>query len=121
MNALEAFTAGISYDMIPAIETERHFQMLLHMFVKLVVSKNVKSMPEYKTSDGRIDLLIETPKYVYIMEIKKDRSSKEAIRQIEGKNYPLQFKEGPRKIFLIGLNFSSSNKRIDGFEIKTYP
>ena len=121
IEALEAFSAGISYDMIPSPETERHFQMLLYMFIKLVVSKNVKTIPEYKTSDGRIDLLIETPKYVYIMEIKRDGSSKEAIRQIEDKNYPLQFKDDPRKIFLIGLNFSSSKKRIDSFEIKTYP
>ena len=121
MEALEAFSAGISYDMIPNPETERHFKMLLNMFVKLVVSKTVKTVPEYKTSDGRIDLLIETSKYVYILEIKKDKSSKEALKQIEEKNYPLQFKSGPRKVFLIGLNFSSSKKRIDSFEIKTYP
>ena len=95
--------------------------MLLHMFVKLVVSKTVKTIPEYKTTDGRIDLLIETPKYVYVLEFKKDGSPKEAIRQIEEKDYPLQFKSGTRKIFLIGINFSSSKKRIDGFEIKSYP
>ena len=121
MEALEAFTAGISYDMIPSPETERHFQMLFHMFVKLVVSKAVKSTPEYKTSDGRINLLIETPRFIYIFEIKKNGSAKDALKQIEEKGYYLQFTSTSKKIFLIGLNFSTTKKRIDNFEIKTYP
>ena len=114
MEELEAFSAGISYDLIPEPEIERHFQALIYMFSSLSVSSNVKVFPEKKTSDGRIDLLIETPSFVYIIEIKRDQDPQEGLRQIEEKNYALQFKGDHRKIFLIGLNFSTGKKRLDG-------
>lgn len=115
MEEMEAFSAGISYELIPEPEVERHFQALVYMFASLSVSSNVKVYPEKKTSDGRIDLLIETPRFVYIIEIKRDKDPETALQQIEDKNYALQFKGDGRKIFLIGVSFSTDKKRIDGF------
>lgn len=119
MQELEAFSASISYDLIPSAQTERHFQMLLDMIVKLIVSSTVKVTPEFKTSDGRIDLLIETPEYVYIIEIKKDKNAEVAMMQIENKKYWLPFANNLRTVFLIGINFSTKKRRIDGYCIKT--
>lgn len=121
MEEMEAFSAGISYDLIPQPEIERHFQALVYMFASLSVSSNVKVYPEKKTSDGRIDLLIETPRFVYVIEIKRDRNPQTALRQIEEKNYVLQFKGEKRKVFLIGLNFSTEKKRLDGIAWREYP
>lgn len=120
MEEMEAFSASISYELIPHPEIERHFQALVYMFASLSVSANVKVYPEKKTSDGRIDLLIETPRFVYIIEIKRDQNPEVALRQIEEKNYALQFKGERRKIFLIGLNFSSEKKRLDGIACREY-
>lgn len=121
MEEMEAFSAGISYDLIPEAEIERHFQTLVYIFSSLSVSSNVKVFPEKKTSDGRIDLLIETPRFVYIIEIKRDQDPETALWQIEEKNYALQYKGDRRKIFLIGLNFSTDKKRLDGIACKEYP
>lgn len=117
METLESFSAGLSYDLIPKPETERHFQSLLYIIIKLISSQAIKITPEFKTSDGRIDLLIETPDFVYIIEIKKDRDPEEALRQIERKAYGLQFEKNSREVFYIGMNFSTEKKRIDGFLI----
>lgn len=38
---------------------------------------------EYRTSNGRIDILIKTDKYIYVMEFKYDGSAQEAIDQID--------------------------------------
>lgn len=43
MEAMEAFSADISYDMIPYPETERHFQMLLYMFIKACSIQDCKN------------------------------------------------------------------------------
>ena len=73
-----------------------------------------------KEGDGRIDLLIETPKYVYIIEIKRDSTPKDALKQIHEKDYALQFRKDAREIFLVGMNFSTEKKRLDGFLMNLY-
>lgn len=119
MEYLESFSANISYDLIPAPEVERHFQSMLYIIVKLLSSSSVRISPEWKTSDGRIDLLIETSAFVYVIEIKRDSSPQGTLTQIKEKEYYLQFRGGLKKIFLIGLNFSTSKKRLHGFLIET--
>ncbi|MBD5420487.1 MAG: AAA family ATPase, partial [Bacteroides sp.] len=73
---------------------------------------------EAHTSDGRIDLLIETPDYVYVIELKYDASADDALRQIEDKAYALQFEADGRKVFKIGVSFSSETRRIEDWVIQ---
>lgn len=68
-------------------------------------------------SNGRIDALIQTKKYIYIIEIKTDSTPDEALAQIEEKGYARSFAEDHRKIFKIGVNFSTTSRRIDGCKI----
>lgn len=73
---------------------------------------------EYRTSDGRIDMVVETSDYVYVMEFKIDKTQEEAIRQINLKNYTLPFKISGKKIFKIGANFNSKKRRLSGWIIE---
>ena len=68
---------------------------------------------EVHTSDGRIDLVVKTKKYVYIIELKFGHSAEEAMAQIEDKQYALPYANDPRHLFKIGLNFSSRTRRLD--------
>lgn len=117
MELLEDFTAGISYDVVPLAESEKHFQYLMYIISKLVLSNAENVRVEEKTSDGRIDLLIETPRYVYVIEVKRNSTPDKALAQILERNYALQYRHDQRKIFLIGVNFSTDKRRIDGFVI----
>lgn len=119
IEVLEEFFSGISYDVIPAAEVERHFQYIIYIICKLLIVRRQFVKVEEKTSNGRIDLLIATNDYVYIIEIKRDRSAQEALNQIKEKEYALQWRNDPRKVFLIGINFSTGNKRINDFKIST--
>lgn len=118
MNALEAFTAGINYDIIPKPELERHFQQIMYVFSRLILPYADSVTTEEHTSDGRIDMTIKTKDFIYIIEIKRDTSSLEALNQIKEKKYHLQFETDPRKIFLIGINFSTESRRIENYEIE---
>ena len=42
---------------------------------------------EVQTHDGRIDMVVETPNDIYIVEFKLDRPAAEAMEQIKGKDY----------------------------------
>ncbi len=66
--------------------------------------------------DGRIDILVRTPDYVYIMELKYDSTAQEALDQIKRKEYHLPWSVDNRQIIAIGINFSSEKRRIDDWK-----
>ena len=61
---------------------------------------------EYHTCTGRIDLIFQTDKFIYIIEFKKDRSAKAALNQIKKTGYDAPFASDLRKKYLIGINYS---------------
>ncbi|MBQ1885447.1 MAG: PD-(D/E)XK nuclease domain-containing protein, partial [Bacteroidales bacterium] len=50
--------------------------------------------------------------YVYIFEFKIDQDAQTALNQINVKNYAGRFKMDNRKIYKIGVSFSSEEKNI---------
>jgi hypothetical protein len=112
LTRLQAFFADFQYD--AQTTPESHFRNVLFILCRLL---GMQVDAEYMTSDGRIDLLIRTNDYIYIIECKLDASAKIALRQIERKDYPLPWSVDKRTIFLIGLNFSSKTRRLEEWEI----
>lgn len=72
---------------------------------------------ERATSNGRIDLLLQTKDYIYIIEVKIDNTADVALQQIEEKGYAKPFVDDPRKIFKIGVSFSTENRHIEDWKI----
>ncbi|MBP5495795.1 MAG: PD-(D/E)XK nuclease domain-containing protein, partial [Bacteroidales bacterium] len=66
---------------------------------------------------GRMDMVVQTADYIYIFEFKLDESADKALEQIEEKQYALPFAQDPRKLYKIGVNFSSKTRRIEGWEV----
>ena len=118
VEVLREFSKSISYDVIPKIHSERQFQYLIYIICKLLSSRSNTISVEQKTSDGRIDILMETPKYVYIMELKFDKNAENAIQQIREKKYGLPYQHDHREVYYIGINYSSREKCIDDFIIE---
>ena len=68
---------------------------------------------EYHTSRGRIDLVLQTDKFIYIMEFKLNATAEEALQQINDKHYALPFETDGRRLFKIGVNFSAETRNIE--------
>ncbi|MDE7350879.1 MAG: ATP-binding protein [Muribaculaceae bacterium] len=113
MKSLAAYFAGIPYDL--KLDNENNFHNAFYILTTLI---GIDAKAEAHTSDGRIDLLIETPKYIYVIELKYDGTPEEALRQIEEKGYARKFAADSRKLFKIGVNFSSESRRIEGWIVK---
>ena len=90
-------------------DCEKDFQYAMFIIVQLL---GIDIQAEYQTSDGRIDLLIRTDKFIYIIEIKLDGTADEALQQIEEKDYAAPFAADTRKIFKIGVNFDKQTRRL---------
>ena len=119
LSRLKSLFASAPYDSVKG-DKENHFQNMMWVVFKMM---GFYSQTEYHTSDGRIDLLMETPQYRYIMEFKLDGTAEEALRQIKDKNYQLQFfadslahvdgQGGAKHTYIIGVNFSKETRTID--------
>lgn len=105
---LDIFFAGIPYDM--KMDNENNLHTAIYILLTLI---GVRTETEVHTSDGRIDLIVKTSRYIYIIELKFDRSSEEAMAQIKKKDYNLSYLNDPRRIFLIGLDFSSKTRHLE--------
>ncbi len=71
-----------------------------------------------RTSRGRMDVVVQTADYIYILELKLDGSAEEALQQIEEKHYAAPFATDPRKLYKIGVNFSSQTRGIEKYLIE---
>ena len=112
MKELDAYFAGIPYDL--KMDNENNFHNAFYILTTLI---GIDAKAEVHTSDGRIDLLIETPKFIYVIELKYDATPEQALRQIEEKGYARKFAVDSRRLFKIGVNFSSETRRIEGWRI----
>lgn len=68
---------------------------------------------EYHTNEGRIDLVLQTDQYIYIMEFKLNGTAEEALQQIKERHYALPFEADSQKLLRIGVNFSSKTRNIE--------
>ncbi|MCD8268952.1 MAG: ATP-binding protein [Parabacteroides sp.] len=105
---LQSFFADTPYELVKNLEL--HYQNVLFIVFKLV-GFYVKT--EYHTSEGRIDLVLQTDKFIYVMEFKLNGTAEEALQQINEKHYAQPFLSDTRKLFKIGVNFSTKTRNIE--------
>lgn len=55
---------------------------------------------------------VETPNFVYVFEFKLDGTAEEALRQINEKGYAREYEADQRKLYRIGVVFSSETGTI---------
>ena len=114
---LTAFLSNISYRFQrkdDAMECERHFQYTFYLIMLLLGKYN--TYIEKETSQGRIDFVLECPEYVYIFEFKLNSTAEVAMRQIDEKSYALPYAADKRKIYKVGISFSSETGTVNDFD-----
>ena len=102
---LRALFANIPHNL--HISQERYYHSLFHL---LCDQLGFKVHSESPTSIGRIDLTIETNKYIYVHEIKFNKTREEAIDQILQNRYYEKFLNKNKEIVLVGIAFNMKDK-----------
>ena len=113
MVRLQSFLADTPYELIR--EQELHYQNVLFIVFKLL---GFYTEAEYHTSQGRIDLVVKTSDYIYVMEFKFKGTAEEALAQINAKNYATPFAADPRTLYKIGVNFSNETRNIERWVVE---
>ena len=82
---------------------EGHWQQTLYIMFALLT--NYQITVEQHVAKGRTDMVLETKNAIYVMELKFNKSAKEALDQIKNRHYAEAFKMRGKMVQAIGLNF----------------
>jgi ATP-dependent exoDNAse (exonuclease V) beta subunit len=113
MKRMETMFADNDYQI--AGKAELYFQNAFCVIMKMM---GFYTEVERTTSQGRIDMTIKTKDYIYVIEFKLDGTTEEALKLIEEKEYTKPFEMDSRKVYRIGVNFSSEKRCIEEWKIK---
>ena len=108
--ALEAFFAGIPYDVHH--KNESNFQNIFFALFRLL---GYYISSESRTSDGRIDAVTQTDHWIYLFEFKLDHDDS-ALTQIKEKEYFKPYLLSTKRIMLIGVNFDTTTGRLSNWK-----
>ena len=110
---LRSFFSDTTYEVIRM--QELHYSNVLYIVFKLL---GFYTQVEYHTSNGRIDLVLQTPDYIYVMEFKLNGTAEDALQQINDKGYALPFASDTRALYKIGVNFSPETRNIEHWVVE---
>ncbi len=117
-DALSGFFASIPYNanyQERAWSYESHYHYTLYLIFRLLSCYT--TLTEKKNSRGRADIIVETADYIYIFEFKLDGTADEALKQIDDKGYAEPYAADSRKLFRIGVGFSSEKRNIAEWKV----
>ena len=113
MDRFAAFLSGNDYEIQGDLEL--YFQNTMYVMFRMM---GLYIRSEYHTSNGRVDIVLDTDRYIYVIELKRDSSPEDALRQIEEKGYAKPFQTSGKEIVELGINFSSETRTIDSWKVE---
>ena len=108
LKALKSFFADIPYSLTDR-QNEQMWQTIVYVVLRSI---GVNVDGEVQTNDGRIDMVVDLPDDIYIVEFKLDRPAAEAMEQIKDKDYAGKYALSGKRINLIGISFSAEKRTI---------
>jgi len=105
---LKVLFANIPYSL--HIEKEAYYHSIFQLIGSLL-GFDIQS--EVLTSVGRIDVVLQTLKYLYIFEFKFNKTAQEAFSQIKDRRYYEKYLNVGKEIFLIGMTFDFKDKKLE--------
>ena len=94
---------------------EGHYQQLLYVIFSLM-GRYVDV--EVRTSNGRVDMVMNAGNTLYLFELKLNKSADAAMQQINLKDYPSRFVLCGLPIVKVGMNFDMERHTIEDWKIE---
>ena len=86
------------------------------MFYTYLKALGIKLTAEDITNKGRIDLSIELPNAIFVIEFKVD--GQKALEQIEQMGYHEKYLDKDKPIYLVGIEFDAKERNLSTLEWK---
>jgi hypothetical protein len=119
MGFIQSFLSGIPFlpgdreVLADVVKCEAYYHKVFYIVVAML---NNGARGQVRQALGVPDIVIETRKYIYVIELKIDSTPGVALRQLEEMNYALPFAMDGRELVKLGVNFSTEKRTIDVWE-----
>jgi hypothetical protein len=107
------FMRGDSDILGDAEKTEAYYHRIFYFFFRMLYNE---VNAEVRNSVGATDVVIKTPKYIYVVELKIDSSVDTALQQIEEKGYATPYLSDQRQLIKLGVNFSTATRTLSDWK-----
>ena len=111
---LTSLFAGIPYPEGQAPAYEGEWSRQLYLVLSLM---GAHAQTEIHMVTGRADCVVQTPDYIYVFEFKLDKPVEDAMAQIDDKGYAIPYQADQRKLYMVGVVFSTEKRNIVDWKI----
>ena len=120
MKSLKALVADVPYSnkKLASMDMEERYRLIISTIINAI---GWKVEVEHMLSTGRIDMVVKTSRYIYVIELKlRNNGGKDAAtQQISDRQYMEPFKADKRQVIGIGIELDEEGKGlIDWKEVK---
>ena len=112
MNLLKMYLQKVDYSLSSKI-TEYYFEFAVSNIINML---GLVCVNEVHTANGRMDSVIFAGDYIYILEFRIDKPVKDALWQIEDKDYAHIYSDSGKELVKMGVVFSRETRNIVEWE-----
>ena len=109
LELLQAYLLTVPY--CDNANSEGHYQQMLYIIFSLLGQLNGLDV-EVHTPTGRVDMVMTTPKSLYLFELKLNKSAEAAMKQINLKDYAKKFALCGLPVVKVGISFDPEKRTI---------
>ncbi len=113
---LKTIFASIPYD-IQMKRDEAYFHTIFYL---LMSASGMAVDSSVLTCEGRIDLVVNLPETLYIIEFKCNQDAAVALQQIQKKRYADRYQDKGKQIFLMGINFDTETHNLKEAKVEEH-
>ncbi|MCI6460968.1 MAG: PD-(D/E)XK nuclease domain-containing protein, partial [Prevotella sp.] len=114
LQLLQTFLSTVPY--CNDANSEGHYQQVLYIIFTLL--SGYFADVEVHTPTGRLDIVMNTTKALYLFELKMNKSAETAMRQINLKDYASKFALCGLPTVKVGINFDMERRTISDWIIE---
>ena len=121
MEEMQTYLAGVPYvegfkkKLAEAASREGFYEYTMYLIFSML---NVYARTQVKCAGGRVDMVVEMPDAVYVLELKISGTAEEALQQIDTKGYALPYQADGRKVVKVGVKMNEETRTVEDWKVK---
>ena len=121
MEEMQTYLAGVPYvegfkkKLAEAASREGFYEYTMYLIFSML---NVYARTQVKCAGGRVDMVVEMPDAVYVLELKISGTAEEALQQIDTKGYALPYQADGRKVVKVGVKMNEETRTVEEWKVK---
>ena len=113
MSEMKAYMAGIPYiegfkkKLAESANAEGFYEYTMYLIFSML---NLYARTQVRCASGRADMVVWMPDTIYVFELKREGTARQALEQIDTKGYSIPYQTDNRKVVKVGVKFNADTR-----------